>query len=91
MARHRCVVALFLLLLVLSGSTLADSATPPLGVIPLPASDGSVRPAPAVQGLVAPVEEGVSRLAAGVRARNALQAAWRRAREAADMPSSERL
>ena len=82
MARYRVVVVLFCLLLVLSGSTLAGSALPPLGDTPLPASDGVVRPVPAAQRLVAPVEVGISRLAGGLAARNAIQAAWRLAREA---------
>ncbi len=83
MARYRDTVALlFLLLLVLTGSALADSATPLVSATPPLASDGVVRPASAVQRLVAPVEEGVSRLAGGLSARNAIRDAWRLAREA---------
>jgi len=83
MARHRGIIALVaLLLFVLAGSTPADSVTPPIADATHPAPDGLVRPAPGVHRLVAPVEVGISRLAGGLTARNAIRAAWRLARDA---------
>lgn len=77
MARHRGIVVLVaLLLLALVGSTPAN------GDATLIATEGVVRLAPIVRRPVAPVEVGISSLASGLTARNAIRAAWRLARDA---------
>ena len=83
MARDRgLVIIVVLLLLVLVGPTPPASVSSP-GNNPLGAAPPTVASsAPDVWRLVAPVEAGVSRLASGLAARNAIDAAWRRARDA---------
>ena len=82
MARRRGIIVLVFLLLVLTGSTPSGKVFFPTRDAALVTPGGVTRPAPAVQYIVAPVQDGVSRLASGLKARNAIQASWRLARDA---------